>query len=362
MDGARRKPRMHRKKPELYPTPLAASQTFAFCILSFAFHLLPVPTLLAYYIHQLSPFIVQFSDRFGLHWYGFAYVMAFVLGYWAYHYLARRGYGEMPPEKVADFITFAAIFGVMLGGRVGWILFYGWDVVRAHPLNAFKLWEGGMASHGGILGLVIFTYVYARWHGFSWPGVGDNLVVVAPIGLFLVRLANFVNGELWGRVTSQTNPPPWAMWFPKEYEATQPALVAKAYQHDSQALEILKQILPLRHPSQLYEALLEGVVLFTTLWIVRTRLRAPVGMLTGIFMVGYAVLRIIGEQFREPDVGIAFTWGLTRGQFLSLFMIVIGAAFIVYALRTRRYQLPGMRQTDPLATEEEPVHTDSSPA
>ena len=335
-----------------------------FCILHFAFclHLLPVPTLLAYYVHQLSPFIVQFSDHFGLHWYGFAYVMAFLVGYWVYHSLSKRGYGEMPPEKVADFITFASIFGVMLGGRLGWILFYGWDVVRAHPLNAFKLWEGGMASHGGILGLVIYTFVYARMHRLSWPGVGDNLVVVAPIGLFIVRLANFVNGELWGRVTSQTNPPAWAMWFPKEYEATQPALVARAYQHDPQALEILRRTLPLRHPSQIYEALLEGAVLFTILWIVRTRFRAPVGMLTGLFMVGYAVLRIIGEQFREPDVGIAFTWGLTRGQFLSLFMIVIGAAFIVYALRTRRYQLPGMRKAAAVASAEEPAAAGSSPA
>ena len=253
----------------------------------------------------------------------------------------------MPPENVADFITYAAIFGVMLGGRLGWIIFYGWDAVRAHPLNAFKLWEGGMASHGGILGLVIFTYVYARRHRINWPGVGDNLVVVAPIGLFLVRLANFVNGELWGRViTSQTNPPFWAMRFPKEYEGseTASALVEKAYQHDPQALEILSRILPLRHPSQIYEALLEGAVLFTVLWTVRTRFRAPVGMLTGIFLSGYAVLRIVGEQFREPDAGIGYTWGLTRGQILSFFFIFIGAAFIVYALQTKQYQLPGMRK------------------
>ncbi len=343
-----------------------------------------MPTLLAYYIHQLSPFIVQFSERFGLHWYGFAYVMAFLLGYWAYRYLAQRGYGEMPPEKVADFITFASIFGVMLGGRVGWILFYGWDVVRAHPLNAFKLWEGGMASHGGILGLVIFTYVYARLHRYSWPGVGDNLVVVAPIGLFLVRMANFVNGELWGRITPQANPPAWAMWFPKSYDGSQPDLVvkayaddpqalfvlnhdgvqsfliARAYEHDPKALDVVTHVVKLRHPSQIYEALLEGAVLFTVLWIVRTRLRAPVGMLTGIFMVGYAVLRIIGEQLREPDASL--TWGLTRGQFLSLFMIVIGAAFIVYAQRTRHYQLPGMRRPEVPASEAEPVHPDSSPA
>ena len=163
-----------------------------------AFVSAPAVLSLAYYTHQLSPYIVRFGGNVGLHWYGFAYVMAFVCGYWLYHRLAAQGYGELPPEKVADFITMGAIFGVMLGGRLGWIIFYGWDRIRAHPLDGFKLWEGGMSSHGGILGLVIYTWIYARWQKVSWPGVGDNLVVVAPIGLFFGRLANFVNGELWG--------------------------------------------------------------------------------------------------------------------------------------------------------------------
>lgn len=318
--------------------------------------------ILAYYIHQLSPFIVQFNDRFGLRWYGFAYVMAFVCGGWLYQHLARRGYGELGPEKVTDFITLAAIFGVMLGGRLGWILFYGFDQVRAHPLTALKLWEGGMASHGGILGLFFFTLVYARWQRISWPGLGDNLVVVAPIGLFFGRMANFVNGELWGRVIHSAHPPAWAMQFPKEFEGgsaevnSQAAqdLVARAYAHDPQALGVLRQSLPIRHPSQLYEAGLEGVLLFLILWVIRTRMRAPVGMLTGVFFIGYAVLRIFGEQFREPDFGIPLTWGLTRGQFLSLFMFVIGGGFVVYALMTRRYQLPGMRRVP--ASQEQTVN------
>ena len=313
----------------------------------------------AYYIHQLSPFIVRFSGEFGLHWYGFAYVMAFVVGYWLYHRLAVQGYGELPPEKVADFITLGALFGVMLGGRLGYILFYGWNMVRANPLNVFKLWEGGMSSHGGIFGLVIFTWVYARWQRVSWPGVGDNLVVVAPIGLFFGRIANFVNGELWGRIITSLNPPLWAMRFPKELPERLPPgmdpqmaneLVERAYAHDPAALAELARILPLRHPSQLYEAGLEGVVLFTILYVIRTRMRAPVGMLTGVFMIAYAVLRIIGEQFRQPDVGIAFTWGLTRGQFLSLFMFLIGGGFVAYSLVTRRYQLPGMRQPRKVAS------------
>ena len=318
----------------------------------------PAGLPLAYYIHQLSPYILRFGGNFGLHWYGFAYVMAFVCGYWLYHRLAVQGYGELLPAKVLDFITMGAIFGVMLGGRLGWIIFYGWDRISEHPLDAFKLWEGGMSSHGGILGLVIYTWVYARWQKVSWPGVGDNLVVVAPIGLFFGRLANFVNGELWGRVVTVPNPPVWAaMRFPKEIDFGGYGLspeqaniyVTEAYAHNPHALAYLNTILPLRYPSQLFEAGLEGVVLFTLLWVVRTQSKAPVGMLTGLFMVVYAALRIVGERFREPDVGIALTWGLTRGQFLSLFMFLIGGAFIVYALVTPRYQLPGMRATSPVA-------------
>ena len=203
--------------------------------------------LLAYYIHQLSPFIVRFNERVGLHWYGFAYVLAFFCGFLVYHGLARRGYGPLRPAQVGDFITLAAIFGVMLGGRLGWILFYGWDRVSAHPLDALKLWEGGMSSHGGILGLFFYTLAYARWKGVSWPGVGDNIVVVAPIGLFFGRVANFINGELWGRpvpgATPEGNSPWWAVQFPKELlddgSPAQAQLVALGYEHDPTALRAL---------------------------------------------------------------------------------------------------------------------------
>ena len=272
--------------------------------------------MFAYYTHQLSPFIVRFTDRFGLHWYGFAYVLAFVCGGWLLKYLAEKGYGELPPEKVTDFITLTAIFGVMLGGRLGWIMFYGYNQVLANPLTAFKLWEGGMSSHGGVLGVFFFTLIYARWQKINWPGLGDNLVVVVPIGWFFGRLANFVNGELWGRIITSPNPPPWAMRFPKEWDggaagvdhAMAQELVAGAYAHDPVALKALETLLPLRHPSQLYQAGLEGVVLFVILWFMRTRLRLPVGMLTGAFFIIYAALRIFGEQFREPDYGIPLTW------------------------------------------------------
>ena len=313
-------------------------------------------SLLAYYIHDLSPFIVRFGERFGLRWYGFAYVLAFVCGYGLIVHLARRGYGPLRAEQVGDFITAAAIFGVMLGGRLGYFLFYERDKLLSDPLAFFRLWDGGMSSHGGILGLVIFTWVYARRHGYSWPAVGDNLVVAAPLGLFFGRVANFINGELWGRAVpglapggtgGTTDGPWWAMQFPHELRpgtelfaraqaATgMPDPAAAAYA-DPGVRAALGAVLPPRYPSQLLEAALEGVVLFTVLWLIRTRTRAPVGTLTGAFMVGYALLRIVGEQFREPDVGVAFTLGLTRGQFLSLFMILGGAGFLAYAAVRRK--------------------------
>jgi len=308
--------------------------------------------MLAYYLHDLSPFIVQFGDNFGLRWYGFAYVMAFVVGWWLYRWLAQRGYSELKPDKVGDFIALAAFFGVMLGGRLGWALFYwipqrGIGDVLAHPLDFFKVWEGGMASHGGMLGLLIFTWVYARRNRISWTSIGDNLCVVAPVGLFFGRMANFINGELWGRPSTV----PWAVQFPSELFDNQKlgdevaqklgtydfsGIIQKAG-HDPDIAEVLRNTLPPRHPSQIYEGLLEGVLLFSILWILRTRTKQPRGALTGIFFICYAIVRIIGECFRVPDS--AWHFGpLSAGQTLSLFLIVLGAGFLVYAYRTRNFE------------------------
>jgi phosphatidylglycerol:prolipoprotein diacylglycerol transferase len=279
--------------------------------------------VLAYYLHHFSPFIIEFSNGRGLRWYGLAYVLGFLLGYWLYKWLAERGYTDMKPEMVSDFITWAAVFGVMLGGRLGWVIFYGWPKVREHPLEALKVWEGGMASHGGIIGLVLFTLYWARRHHLSWTSIGDSLVVVAPIGIFLVRCANFINGELWGKPSTL----PWAVQFPTELKDG-----AQGFDEAT-----LRSILTPRHPSQLYEALLEGVVLFLVLWIMRTRFRVPRGVLTGTFFILYALLRIVGEVFREPDP--AWHMGpFSAGQFLSLLFLLIGAALIARGLNTRQYE------------------------
>lgn len=306
---------------------------------------------LAYYVHDLSPFLVEFANGFGLRWYGLAYVAAFVVGYFLYTWLARRGYSDLQPAKVGDFISGVAFFGVILGGRLGYMLFYDWQNFSANPLVIFKFWDGGMSSHGGILGIVIFTFLYARKNHLSWLNIGDNLVVVAPIGLFFGRCANFINGELFGRVASV----PWAVQFPKElYEAppetvrlailegekinpawTSVADIVENARHSPALQSQLAGILSPRHPSQLYEAALEGVILFSLLWLLRTKVRLPNGILTGVFFIAYALLRIIGEVFRQPDAPLTFA--LTRGQFLSLFLVAIGTAFCVYSLRHRDY-------------------------
>jgi len=308
----------------------------------------------AAYVHDLSPFLIEFGNGFGIRWYGIAYAAAFVLGYFLYKWLAQRGYSDLKPEAVGDFILWGGIFGVLLGGRVGYILFYDWDQFAQDPLVLFRVWEGGMASHGGILGLVLYTLWYAWRHQISWLNIGDNLVVVAPIGLFLGRCANFINGELYGKITTV----PWAMKFPGELHAIVAAtgnqterlfvqaqlIVGRpvsvdglilASRENEQLRELVAQFLNPRHPSQLYEAFLEGLVLFAILWVARTRFRLPDGIITGLFFVAYAVLRIIGEVFREPDA--ALTLGMSRGQFLSIFLIVIGIAFWVGALARKTY-------------------------
>jgi phosphatidylglycerol:prolipoprotein diacylglycerol transferase len=306
--------------------------------------------MLAYYVHDLSPFLLKFGG-FGIRWYGMAYLAGFVIGTLLYRHLARRSFSDLQPTQVADFITMAALFGVLLGGRLGYMLFYDTEGFLHDPLLIFRVWEGGMASHGGILGLAVFTLWYARRHGLSWRNLSDNIVVVAPVGIFLGRLANFINGELYGRITDVG----WAMQFPKEILAwsagRQEELVLRATSIDptldspgaliegvssSPALrELLAAQLPPRYPSQLVEALLEGAFLFALLWILRTRVRLSDGVLTGVFLIGYAVVRIFGECVREPDSSMVGVF--TKGQFLSLFMIAAGLLFLLSARLRPRY-------------------------
>lgn len=315
------------------------------------------------YVHDLNPVVLEIYQKLALRWYGLAYLMGFVCGFLLLRNLAQRKLWVLPPEKTGDFIAAAALFGVFLGGRIGYIFFYqlpevGWGALLRDPLMVVRVWDGGMASHGGILGLAIFTWFYSRKHQVTWTGLGDGLCVVAPLGLFFGRVANFINGELYGRVCSGVS---WAVKFPlsliKEPDEIQAAawnaciqvepkvadassleeLIAAA-RKNPELSQTLGEFLPPRHPSQIYEALLEGALLFAILWWVSTRFpKAPDGLLTALFFLFYAVFRIFGEQFREPDA--AMVGMMTKGQFFSLFMLLFAAGFFFHAWRGWKKQI-----------------------
>jgi len=309
-------------------------------------------------VHDWNPVLLEIGGPLAIRWYGVAYLLSFVVGFYLLKRLAEKELWVLPGKEVADFITFSAIFGVFLGGRLGYILFYmlpaqGLQSILSDPLVIVRVWEGGMASHGGIFALVIFTYFYSRKKEVSWTGLGDGLCVVAPVGLFFVRMANFINGELYGRIDHGVK---WAMRFPgalvdpkaPEYANYQEAAVL-VQQHypmekgDNYSIEYLKEALrakpelhqalePLlmpRHPSQLYEALLEGALLFAILWGVRLKWpRLGHGVLTGMFFIIYALGRMTAESYREPDS--AMIGALTKGQFYSTFMIALGIGFLIW--------------------------------
>lgn len=335
--------------------------------------------VLGVWVHNLDPVIFEITDKFALRWYGLAYLMAFLVGYLGLRSLARRDLWVVAPVRVGDFIAYAAIFGVFLGGRLGYVLFYmipenGLGYVVKNPDVIYAVWKGGMSSHGGILGLIIFTYIYSRRMGCSWTGVGDGLVIVSPLGIMFGRLANFINGELYGRVTNgamgmrfpkalaekgneevferamkeavQAAPERlesmWGSYWVNPSAAKGPLLEeAIAVSRDNPAvLEVFQRYVETRHPSQLYQALLEGFALFVVLIVLRLKFRQlGHGVITGAFFILYATFRIVAEQFREPDSAWVIDGILTKGQFYSIFMYVIGAAFLVAGLRRKNGSL-----------------------
>jgi phosphatidylglycerol:prolipoprotein diacylglycerol transferase len=323
----------------------------------------------ATYVHDFDPVIFEIAWGIALRWYGLAYLAGFLGGYVLLKKLAEKKLWVLAPAKTADFIAAAALLGVFIGGRLGYVFFYqiprdGLDSVLHNPLGILKVWQGGMASHGGILGLMIFTYFYAKKHKVSWTGLGDGLCVVAPLGLMCGRIANFINGELYGRIAHGL---PWAVKFPSAFgdskapesgqlhSAFQAALEAdpgmlnpdriddygkfqiltEANRESAAVNQAIEPFLEPRHPSQLYEGFLEGGLLLAILWVVRIKFpKAPNGLLTGLFFGLYATFRIFCEQFREPDVAWVIDGVLTKGQFLSIFMYAFAAAFLGHAYKT----------------------------
>jgi len=252
--------------------------------------------ILALPFPMIDPVLVEIGP-FAVRWYALAYIAGLVLGW----LLLRRTAALAPPvasrTQVDDFLLWATL-GVILGGRLGYVLFYRPGHYLANPLEALQAWRGGMSFHGGMLGVAIAIAWFCRSQRIPVLGFADRIAVVAPIGLGLGRLANFINSELWGRVSDV----PWAMLFPNGGP------------------------LP-RHPSQLYQATLEGLLLFLLLWLAARRqpLRERQGFLAGLFLAGYALARIVGELFREPDAHLGFLFaGVTMGQLLSLPMLAAG--------------------------------------
>ncbi|MBU2710634.1 prolipoprotein diacylglyceryl transferase [Zooshikella harenae] len=267
------------------------------------------------YVHDIDPIALQLGPL-KVHWYGLMYLVGFAGGWALMSYRAKRSNGLWQVEQVSDLLFYIAL-GVILGGRIGSMLFYHFDAWLENPLQVFKVWDGGMSFHGGLLGVLIAMYFYGKKINKSFFQMTDFIAPMVPLGLAAGRVGNFINGELYGRVTDVS----WAMIFPQGGS------------------------LP-RHPSMLYECALEGVLLFLALWWYSSKPR-PRMAVSGLFLLGYGLARFTVEFFREPDshLGfIAFDW-LTMGQLLTVPMIILGIAFIVYAYHCRAL-VDGMNSDD----------------
>ncbi|HVU64560.1 MAG TPA: prolipoprotein diacylglyceryl transferase [Phycisphaerales bacterium] len=357
------------------------------------------------WLHTLSPFVVRFWDDVGIRWYGLAYLAGFGVAYLLLRWLSKRRLIAIPYERVGDALIWF-IGGALVGGRLGYALVYD-PALFYHFSGAFPWWgllainQGGMASHGGMVGVIIAGWIVSRWNlrtpppesapltpGSAFMHVCDVVAFICPAGLFFGRLANFVNGELLGKIVAKPGEaaPWWAVQYPQELDlchtdpvtlATSPGrelvqtpeqwnqvlrlaetlapaptpeglreglhrLAHEAWRHSPQLNEQLKTLVSSRHPSQLYQAAAEGLVLGAVLWLAWARPRKP-GVIGSVFLIVYGILRILTELIRLPDAQLVTQrWmGLSRGQWLSVGMIVAGVAVIGYAARRAGPRLGG---------------------
>jgi phosphatidylglycerol:prolipoprotein diacylglycerol transferase len=263
---------------------------------------------------QFDPVAISVGPL-SIHWYGLMYLIGFFLFIVLGRYRIKHNPQSAITPTLLDDALFYGVLGVILGGRLGHILFYQFSYYLQHPMEIFAIWQGGMSFHGGFLGVILAMALLAHKHKLPWLAVTDFIAPLVPLGLGAGRIGNFINGELWGRPTDV----PWGMIFPHV------------------------DTLP-RHPSQLYEFALEGIALFILLWIYSSKPR-PVGAVSGMFLTGYGVFRSFAEFFREPDDGFMgiLTWGVSMGQWLSLPMIAAGIGMLFWAYRSSNKPLPKTR-------------------
>lgn len=256
---------------------------------------------------QFDPVAIHLGNSFGIHWYGLMYLLGFAAFLWLGKYqIANRPWHAWSPQMLDDALFYGAL-GVVIGGRLGYVLFYQSAHFLANPADIFKVWQGGMSFHGGFLGVLIAMFIFARQRKLRWLSLMDFVAPLVPVGLGAGRMGNFINGELWGRPTHAD----FGVIFP---------------QADNIA----------RHPSQLYEFALEGLLLFAILWWFSRRQRA-IGAISALFLMGYGTFRFLVEFTREPDANLGLLQlGLSMGQWLSLPMMLAGIGMWVWAHRLQR--------------------------
>ena len=253
-----------------------------------------------------------------LRWYGVSYIAAFALAFLVLRMLSRRGRWPVPPDRVGD-VLFWGILGVFLGGRIGYMVVYADD---KSFLEWFKVRDGGMSFHGGMVGVIFAYFMFSIVRGIRFRDLGDGLALATPLGIFCVRIANFINAELWGRPWDG----PWSMRFPI-YKLGSP--------WDGRWDSVT------RHPSQLYEAVLEGPVLFGLLWFLMLGRGWGGGRIGSVFLLGYGGFRFCTEFFREPDAQLGYQWlGMTRGQELCAAMFLVGLVFLALTWRSTKMETP----------------------
>lgn len=337
------------------------------------------------YFHTLDPFIIQFTQTFGIRWYSMAYIMGFFVGYLCVtKWLIKKNLTVLTKQDISDFVTWVAL-GVIIGGRLGYALFYSTDLLT-HFDSTFPYWEllkihhGGLASHGGILGMIIGAILFAKKRGFCFYHCLD-IAALGSIGIFFGRIANFINGELYGRIIKdkallsvqfpqeillwvsqkkiqhlqdlssvvshfKIHANTWSDWIYK-FESTGQyrsqiysviySILEACEKGNQEIIASLKLIISHRHPSQLYQAILEGLFVFIIVCFLWRKKSIKPGIIAGVASLFYAFMRIIGEQFRMPDSHLGFqSLGLTRGQWLSVFMIVVILIYFVVLFKYKK--------------------------